>query len=292
MALSRKWKFVLPVCVITHALSFSFSYADEVVFETQLPGTPGGGGPLEFLEGLWVWGITISAVLAFLVVIILLAKKASNPDSTAANQSFRQGTKRAVIGILLIAGGGLAVGRTINPDINEISLPTLRRIPREAVQEFAGPEVDAEIEKTIGEFCRPGSSCISAGNQHSGDNNTILDRIRPYLTGKAKLDVKAGVKLSGVREGVLTEAVGMANLCNCEILITSGTDSSVHRQGTYSHYNGYKLDLRLTPDLTSYVEKNLVRVGPRGDGAIQYVNPTTGAIWAKEDNHWDIVVRK
>ncbi len=60
-----------------------------------------------------------------------------------------------------------------------------------------------------------------------------------------------------------------------------------HAGGTYSHSNGYKIDISLNTCINSYITKQFPFIGNRGDGAAQY-KASSGNIYAKEGNHWDI----
>ncbi|MFC9155555.1 hypothetical protein ACFTT0_11295 [Streptomyces bauhiniae] len=73
----------------------------------------------------------------------------------------------------------------------------------------------------------------------------------------------------------------------CGLNITGGTEVG-HASGTYSHYNGYKLDFGKISCLTSYIKNNFSYIGLRGDGAPQYQSGS-GNIYADEGNHWDVL---
>ncbi|WBQ03310.1 hypothetical protein [Kribbella sp. CA-293567] len=72
----------------------------------------------------------------------------------------------------------------------------------------------------------------------------------------------------------------------CAIRITGGTETG-HAGGTYSHRNGYKLDVAVATCVNSYVRNNFTRIADRGDGAQQW-RSGAGNIYANEGNHWDI----
>ena len=67
----------------------------------------------------------------------------------------------------------------------------------------------------------------------------------------------------------------------CGINVTGGTETG-HASGTYSHWNGYKLDTSLSTCLNNYIQGNFTSIGgskwQSGSGNIYY----------KEGNHWDI----
>ncbi|NJQ03611.1 hypothetical protein HCK00_24605 [Streptomyces sp. PLAI1-29] len=73
----------------------------------------------------------------------------------------------------------------------------------------------------------------------------------------------------------------------CALTITGGTETG-HASGTYSHWNGYKLDYSLSTCVNNYVTGNFTYIGTRSDGAAQY-RSGAGNIYAKEGNHWDVL---
>ncbi|WP_326797026.1 hypothetical protein OG946_17570 [Streptomyces sp. NBC_01808] len=72
----------------------------------------------------------------------------------------------------------------------------------------------------------------------------------------------------------------------CALNITGGTETG-HAGGTYSHWNGYKLDYSLGTCVNNYVTGNFAYIGVRGDGAPMYKSGS-GNIYAREGNHWDV----
>ncbi|WP_345034240.1 hypothetical protein [Streptomyces sannanensis] len=73
----------------------------------------------------------------------------------------------------------------------------------------------------------------------------------------------------------------------CALNITGGTETG-HASGTYSHWNGYKLDYGKSTCVTNYIKGNFAYIGLRGDGAPQY-RSGSGNIYADEGNHWDVL---
>ncbi|WP_424216649.1 hypothetical protein ACN20G_31485 (plasmid) [Streptomyces sp. BI20] len=81
-------------------------------------------------------------------------------------------------------------------------------------------------------------------------------------------------------------AVTLRQASGCAVTVTGGTETG-HAGGTYSHWNGYKLDFALASCLDGYVTRTFPRIADRGDGAAQYKSGS-GNIYAKEGNHWDV----
>ncbi|MFI9809717.1 hypothetical protein ACIHEJ_36235 [Streptomyces sp. NPDC052301] len=71
----------------------------------------------------------------------------------------------------------------------------------------------------------------------------------------------------------------------CALNITGGTEAG-HASGTYSHWNGYKLDYGKNTCITAYIKNNFSYIGLRGDGYPQWQSGS-GNIYADEGNHWD-----
>jgi hypothetical protein len=72
----------------------------------------------------------------------------------------------------------------------------------------------------------------------------------------------------------------------CALNITGGTETG-HASGTYSHWNGYKLDFGKNTCVTNYVKNTFSYIGVRGDGAPQW-RSGAGNVYADEGNHWDV----
>uniref|UniRef100_A0A914CBN0 F-box domain-containing protein n=1 Tax=Acrobeloides nanus TaxID=290746 RepID=A0A914CBN0_9BILA len=67
----------------------------------------------------------------------------------------------------------------------------------------------------------------------------------------------------------------------CSITITGGTEVG-HASGTYSHYNGWKLDVQINSCVTGYIEKSFTKVN-----SDHWRQPSSGYIFYDEVNHWD-----
>ena len=101
------------------------------------------------------------------------------------------------------------------------------------------------------------------------------------------------VNLNGIRPKTIDEVLSLAlSVGNDNVFVTAGTEGcgTVHAVGVYSHCNGYKVDLRLNANLNNYITQNFQKISNRtSDGAARYVSPS-GAVYALENDHWDILV--
>jgi len=69
--------------------------------------------------------------------------------------------------------------------------------------------------------------------------------------------------------------------CGCALNITGGTEVG-HASGTYSHWNGYKLDYSLYSGIGNYIRNNFTYIGGN-----QW-RSGSGNIYFLESNHWDV----
>jgi hypothetical protein len=83
-------------------------------------------------------------------------------------------------------------------------------------------------------------------------------------------------------DGVIT----LKRASGCAINITGGTEVG-HASGTYSHYNGYKVDISHNNCIDNYVHNSFSYIGLRGDGYPQWKS-AAGNLYCDEGNHWDI----
>ena len=94
--------------------------------------------------------------------------------------------------------------------------------------------------------------------------------------------------LEQVHQHTINGIITLHHACGyCTIVITGGTEVG-HASGTYSHWNGYKLDIRHYSGVDSYIKGHFSYIGLRGDGAPQWKS-ASGNIYADEGSHWDIL---
>jgi hypothetical protein len=89
------------------------------------------------------------------------------------------------------------------------------------------------------------------------------------------------INLDTIR-GVIT----LKGASGCAINVTGGTETG-HAGGTYSHWNGYKIDISPYACVSNYITGTFPFIGYRGDGAALYQSGA-GNVYARESNHWDI----
>lgn len=76
------------------------------------------------------------------------------------------------------------------------------------------------------------------------------------------------------------------SVSGCAVNITGGTEVG-HASGTYSHFNGYKVDISRSTCNDNYIRNNYAYAGLRGDGYPMY-KAASGNVYTNEGSHWDI----
>ncbi|KAI9904486.1 hypothetical protein N3K66_001015 [Trichothecium roseum] len=89
-----------------------------------------------------------------------------------------------------------------------------------------------------------------------------------------------------INTATVNGAITLKGACGCDVTITGGTETG-HASGTYSHWNGYKLDFKKASGINSYVTNTFTRIADRGDGYPQW-KAGSGNIYCDEGNHWDV----
>jgi len=93
--------------------------------------------------------------------------------------------------------------------------------------------------------------------------------------------------LDQVNSGTIDKIITLRQASGCPITITGGTEVG-HASGTYSHWNGYKLDITPNSCIDGYIKRSFTYAGVRGDGAPMW-KASSGSVYAREGNHWDIL---
>ena len=89
-----------------------------------------------------------------------------------------------------------------------------------------------------------------------------------------------------INQSTVSGAITLHSASGCAINITGGTEVG-HASGTYSHYNGYKIDITKYTCIGNYIKTYFTYIGLRGDGYPQW-KAASGNLYCDEGSHWDI----
>jgi len=87
--------------------------------------------------------------------------------------------------------------------------------------------------------------------------------------------------LECMRSSTVNGLIAFKRACGCGITVTGGTEVG-HAAGTYSHYNGYKVDIAITSCLTNYIQSHFRKID-----SIHWEDGSKNN-YHYEGNHWDI----
>lgn len=111
---------------------------------------------------------------------------------------------------------------------------------------------------------------LRAANITWSSSGGCSDRNRPNCTS-----------FEQVNQMSISGASTFKRASGCTLNITGGTETG-HASGTYSHWNGYKLDYSLSTCVNNYITRTFTSIGGNkwrsGSGNIYY----------RESNHWDV----
>lgn len=155
--------------------------------------------------------------------------------------------------------GALALSATL------LAAPHLGLQPAAAADGDAG-EVQAAAKLTHSQattmFRNAGITWSSSGG--------CSDRNTPTCTSFSQLN-----------QATAQGAVTLKSASGCAVNITGGTETG-HASGTYSHWNGYKLDFGLSSCLNNYITGSFASIGGNK------WQSGSGNIYFRESNHWDV----
>ena len=90
-----------------------------------------------------------------------------------------------------------------------------------------------------------------------------------------------------VRQTTISGIKTLKSASGCAINVTAGTEVG-HAGGTYSHWNGWKLDISKYTCVGNYIRNNFTYVGYISGWGYQW-RSGAGNLYTDEGNHWDIL---
>ncbi|PSK63610.1 hypothetical protein B0E53_04452 [Micromonospora sp. MH33] len=99
--------------------------------------------------------------------------------------------------------------------------------------------------------------------------------------------VSTCTSFEGIRQATIDGIITFKRASGCAITITAGTEVG-HASGTYSHWNGYKVDIAPSTCIQNYISAAYTYVGYISGFGYQYRAPS-GNLYTLEGNHWDIL---
>lgn len=151
---------------------------------------------------------------------------------------------------------------------------------------------------------RPSTNVEQVPNLNGSFDTLLTEEQARQILEAAGITLKATgnpAKVDGIRLGTAETMAALAKACGCNPIITAGTDGT-HAPGTFSHGEGYKLDVRTWEGgFTEYItdpSSGWTKIGSRveSDGSVSpiYTNPDYPGVTAVREHvgdlkeHWDV----
>ncbi|NLE07229.1 MAG: DUF1345 domain-containing protein [Parcubacteria group bacterium] len=295
-------KKILNVLILSLIIILSvpvFSYAQETedgyIFLAPLAGlkkVSRDHALQEYIPFIFKLLIGLSAVFAVLSIVVGGFQYIST-DAFQKKSEGKARIKNSILGLILVIGSWLIL-HTINPDLLEINL------------ELETPVME-EMPESSGSL-RPGGSRVATGaDLLSGTSLAADESIRKQLES-------AGIKinnppctadrtsnctnLNGLPQSTIITLAALKLDCSnyhgsdCPIVITAGTETSLHNKGTAHRPGNGVIDLRPTPKLNAYLGNTSPKDGEQiVKNGFKFTYEVIGSNPASTADHWHVVTQ-
>jgi hypothetical protein len=237
-------------------------------------------------QNILTWFIRVMALVIAVVFAVGGFKMVMAGGDTGKVSEARGMMTNAVIGFVILLAAWLIVDTVMKTFINPNVMGEGKTYgPWYKIQCVAQPAPTTTGTTT-------GGTVVTTPTPSSGQ---VTDAQARQLLADAGITVNKtaaqGTSLEGINAATIQDAIDLKKDCACTIIITGGTESTGgHAGGTQSHTSGYKYDMGLNNALNSYITTNFTDIGVRSDGARMY-KASDGTIYARESNHWDVLVK-
>lgn len=134
---------------------------------------------------------------------------------------------------------------------------------------------------------RSGTPLTQAAAQALLEKNGIYSSSTGGCTSKS---ISTCTSYDGILSGTVNGAISLKGGAGASTLtITGGTEVGHSGSGTYTHANGYKIDVRHDTAVDNYIKGQFTKIANRGDGYPQWQSPS-GNLFCDEGSHWDITI--
>jgi hypothetical protein len=237
----------------------------------------------------WLFGI-VAIIFTVMMTIAGFGLVTSGGNEVALNNA-KEKFKNLIIGLIIVMSAWLLVDtlmRGLLPGNSGQINGTLF---------WADVECQTQLQP---DFVREGSNVTDTAqslvNTPSGPPGTGLSQAAAEAILPSSISVVSSgsctdrtqsncTSLDGVKPQTISRIVQLQQDVGENLVITGGTETG-HSGGTYSHSNGYKIDLRTTPQLNAHITENYEHVG-----GTKWKDPE-GNIYYRHGphDHWDVTV--
>jgi len=254
----------------------------------------GWGSFFKVIQNLLSLGVALAvffAVLLFAYAGFLFVTNPANPHNI---DSAKETIKNAIIGLVVVLGAWLIIN-TVLVGLGAGNINSITGV-------FSTGNPCAETFSTV---TPPGNApTLTATNPSGVSGNEAGVRAQLSAAGvsvnKDPCPASAGTAcggtppsctdVGGMQSATISQVINIANSCSgCGVVVTGGNEPG-HACGTFSHGNGYKVDIRPSSGLDSLLESMRSEGTRTGDGPGPAYADSCGNQYVRESDHWDITV--
>lgn len=243
------------------------------------------------------WLVRVLSVLATIIIVAAGLRLVLSGGNVAAKMQARRLFSKAAIGLILVLGAWILVDLfmrvlLVSGEGDFGSWADVQCGMQTAAE--TAPDEPTVLGVVNGVSTPVGDAALAGDGLGEEAARAILDQYGVLV----KSEADSAATLTGVRQHVL-DGVGLLNqdlLAACPdcrpITITEATGGT-HNSGTFSHEEGFKLDLRTrdNPGLVKYITETYQPAGSWKDGTQLYYDPASCGTYALESDHVDVVYK-
>lgn len=242
-----------------------------------------------YLNKIFQFGIIIIGVLAVLSIALAgLQYMTSETPFKLGNAKDRM--RNAIAGIILALSAYIILN-TINPDLVNIKID-LRTITPNKVDTSA---VDRALQQEMAlqqELDATNQNYVPSAQLPTGEANDLL------RTNGIAVNSYERTSLNGLRQTTINGLIELKNSSGVSGLVITGGTEGGHAAGTYSHANGYKIDLGKNSNasnwntLDSYIKSKIGTSDVQSYKSYSFdLDSGTKVNAYYEGDHWDLTFR-
>ncbi|OJI08140.1 hypothetical protein BK005_01285 [bacterium CG10_37_50] len=233
-------KLLLLIIILFPLITLAQNQSGYTLLEPSVVGGATNQDLITYLKNAFNTLITVAIVVAIASIVYGGAMYILSGTPMKINDG-KTIMLNALYGLILILTSWLIL-YTINPD-----LVTLR-LSLSPINISSGSPTGGSGTDPANPITDPNNPPGNTVNPSGAGHQEVLSQLNPGI------GVKDGVNLAGVQPMTIEGINNIKADCpNCEIVITSATEGEHSRLNPRNHHTGYKLDLRNTPSVGTYI---------------------------------------
>jgi hypothetical protein len=241
-ALATVFLAVAAVCAadIAHADGYI-----PLVADTFPEVAHGSGSFAKFLDTVYRYGIVIAGILGVIMLIIAAIQHMTTDAFTKKSELKKR--MGEILGGLLLAVCSYLILYTINPQLVQINFGALGEGGSLGTSRNISVGTSGSVSTGGGTVVGGSATASGDSSQQSnyGTSGALSESVVTDLFNQNGIRKKAnaGVGFDGLMQSTVDGTIALKNASGANSMVLSGAREGGHASGTYSHGNGYKVDI-------------------------------------------------